>query len=398
MTSIVAAGSYTTLAGLLTTEFVEKIGWGVDMIGPGIAINMLFYGLTAPFSIYVMRRYEIAKVANTALFLLILGSCLILFPMPLLFNFVWGFVIGIGTGCLTMAYGSLIVKTWFPNRQGVIAGYLVASSVFGQFALLPFWSEVMQMFGWRAPLIGSALIAACAIGINAMFLREPKDEDVSKTIPMTAASERARFYQAVLKSLFGAMKTRIFWTLGVLFIICGATTNGIMWSHFTLAATICGLTVTAASSVLLLIGIFNVFGTTVSGWLTDRISVRTILATIFLVRALTLLWLPSILVGVFDTRIVAFGIIFGIMDVATVPPVIAICNRIYGDDGPSIFGWVNAFHQLGAGLMALSGSMIWLAFGSYDVLWYTSGVLCLLACIIVFTNSYRPRFHTLVQG
>ena len=67
MTSIVAAGSFTTLAGLLTTEFVEDIGWGVDAIGPGIAINMLFYGLTAPFAIYFMRRYGIAKVANTAL-------------------------------------------------------------------------------------------------------------------------------------------------------------------------------------------------------------------------------------------------------------------------------------------------------------------------------------------
>lgn len=395
MTSIVAAGSYTTLAGLLTTEFVAEIGWRVDMIGPGIGINMLFYGLTAPFAIYAMRRHGIAKVANSALFLLILGSLLVLVPMPLIFNLVWGFVIGIGTGCLTMAYGGLIVKTWFPNRQGTVAGVLVASSVFGQFALLPIWSELMQLYSWRAPLIGAALISVCAICINMIFLREPDDGELAGGVLPPAGD--AHFYQDVFSSLLGAMKSRIFWILAILFVICGATTNGIMWSHFTMAATICGLTVTAASSVLLMIGIFNVFGTTLSGWLTDRIDVRTILAAAFLVRALTLLWLPSILVGVFDSRIVTFAIVFGIMDVATVPPVIAICNRVYGADGPSIFGWVNAFHQLGAGLMAVSGSMIWVVFGSYDPLWYASGALCLIACFVVYTSSYRKNGQMQVQ-
>lgn len=396
MTSIVAAGSYTTLAGLLTTEFVAEIGWRVDMIGAGIGINMLFYGLTAPFAIYAMRRYGIMKVANAALLLLIIGSILVLFPMPLVFNLVWGFVIGIGTGCLTMAYGGLIVKTWFPERQGAIAGFLVAASVFGQFALLPVWSEVMQLYGWRAPLIGAALISALAIVINLIFLHEPHKPQTAGCTE--APAKPARLYEDVFRSLFSAMKSRIFWVLITLFIICGATTNGILWSHFTLAATICGLTVTAASSVLLLIGIFNVFGTTLSGWLTDRVDVRTILAVVFLVRALTLLWLPSILIGVFDTRIVTFAIIFGIMDVATVPPVIAICNRVYGADGPSIFGWVNAFHQLGAGMMAMTGSFIWVAFGSYDPLWYVSGVLCLVACGVVYTSSYRLRTPTPAQA
>lgn len=196
-------------------------------------------------------------------------------------------------------------------------------------------------------------------------------------------------YEELFHGLVGAMKSRIFWILALLFVICGATTNGILWSHFTMAAMICGLTVTAASSVLLLIGVFNVFGTTLSGWLTDRMDVRTILAVVFLVRGLMLLWLPSILIGVFDARIVTFAIIFGIMDVATVPPVIAICNRIYGEQGPAIFGWINAFHQLGAGMMAFSGSMIWLVFGSYDPLWYVSGILCLIAVAFVFTSSYR---------
>lgn len=389
ITSIVAAGSYTTLAGLLTTDLVETLGWGVDAIGPGIGINMLFYGLTAPVSIYAMQRYGIARVANLALVLLIMGSALILFPMPLVFNIAWGFVIGIGTGCLTMAYGSLIVKTWFPDRQGTISGYLVASSVFGQFALLPVWSEVMEAFGWRAPLIGSAMIAAVAIGINLVFLRErPGFRSVREA---TRRPTGDGFFESVFQSLLGAFRTRIFWVLVVLFMICGATTNGIMWSHFTMAAALCGLTVTAASSVLLLVGVFNVIGTTASGWLTDRISVRLILAVVFLVRALTLLWLPSMLDGVLDYRLVTFGMIFGIMDVATVPPVIAICNRVYGENGPSIFGWVNAFHQLGAGLMAYSGSVIWLVFGSYDPLWYVSGGLCAVACLVVFNGRYQGK-------
>ncbi|MFA1626924.1 MFS transporter [Rhizobium mongolense] len=389
ITSIVSAGSYTTLAGLLTTDLVKQLGWSVTSIGPGIALNMVLYGLTAPFAIYAMRRFGIAKVANIALLMLVAGSGMALISHPLMFNFAWGIVIGIGTGCLTMAYGSLIVRTWFSGQQGAISGYLVASSVFGQFALLPFWSEVMSTFGWRAPLIGSASIAALAILVNLIFLRgaEPRISQAQAS----SAQRRAPIGPALFLGLLGAAKTWIFWVLVALFMICGATTNGIMWSHFTLAATICGLTVTAASSVLLLVGVFNVVGTTISGWLTDRIGVQIILAVAFGVRALTLLSLPFVLTEVFGAEIITFAIVFGIMDVATVPPVIAICNRVYGEDGPVVFGWVNAFHQVGAGAMAYYGSVLWLEYGSYNPLWYASGVLCLIAACFVFASRYPAR-------
>ncbi|MQW30248.1 MFS transporter [Sinorhizobium meliloti] len=386
VTSIVSAGSYTTLAGLLTTDLVKQLGWSVTSIGPGIALNMILYGLTAPFAIYAMRRFGIANVANIALLMLVAGSGMALISHPLIFNFAWGIIIGIGTGCLTMAYGSLIVRTWFSGQQGAISGYLVASSVFGQFALLPIWSEVMSIFGWRAPLIGSASIAALAILVNLFFLR-----GAEPTISHAQSKRRAPIGRALFLGLLGASKTWTFWVLVALFMICGATTNGIMWSHFTLAATICGLTVTAASSVLLLVGVFNVAGTTISGWLTDRIGVQIILAVAFVVRALTLLSLPFVLTDIFGAEIVTFAIVFGIMDVATVPPVIAICNRVYGEDGPAVFGWVNAFHQVGAGAMAYYGSVLWLEYGSYNPLWYASGLLCLLAAVIVFASRYQAR-------
>ncbi|APO69786.1 major facilitator superfamily protein (plasmid) [Rhizobium gallicum] len=387
--SIVAAGSYTTLAGLLTTDLVNQLGWTVTSIGPGIALNMILYGLTAPFAIHMMRRFGIAKIANVALLTLIAGSGLALIPHPLMFNFAWGIIIGIGTGCLTMAYGSLIVSTWFPSRQGTISGYLVASSVFGQFALLPIWSEVVSVLGWRAPLIGSGTIAALAIFVNLIFLRDGKAK--ASASQFGDAQHGAHAGPLLFRGLAGASKTWVFWVLVTLFVICGATTNGVMWSHFTLAASICGLTVTAASSVLLLVGIFNVVGTTASGWLSDRVSVRIILAASFGVRALALFSLPIVLTEVFDAEIITFAIVFGIMDVATVPPVIAICNRVYGADGPAVFGWVNAFHQLGAGAMAYYGSVLWLVYGSYDPLWYTCGVLCLMAVCIVFATRYQSQ-------
>lgn len=388
--SIVAAGSYTTLVGLLITDLVDTQGWSVDTIGPGIGINMVLYGVTAPIGVYAMQRYGIARIANLALSLLVGGSVLALFPNPLVFNVCWGLVIGTGTGCLTMAYGSLIVKTWFPDRQGTLSGILVASCVVGQFALLPVWSEVMDAFGWRAPLIGSAALASVAIAANLVFLPDrsgPEPTAHSAYVPLHKG-----LYASVFRSLLAAFRSRVFWILVALFAICGATTNGIMWSHFTMAAASCGLAVTTASLVLLLVGIFNVVGTTASGWLTDRISLRIILAAAFLLRGMTLLWLPLVLDGVLDSRIVTFGIIFGIMDVATVPPVIAICNRVYGDNGPLVFGWVTAFHQLGAGMMAYAGGMIWLAFGDYDPLWYIAGTLSVVASVLVFGSRYRERF------
>lgn len=385
--SIVAAGSYTTLAGLLSTKFINELGWSPSAISIGVGINMALYGVTAPFAIFVMEKYGIRRVSVWALCVLIAGSIVCLVPNVAVFNVSWGLLVGLGTGSLTMAYGALVARNWFGANQGTVAGVLTASAVLGQFALLPIWAEVAAAYGWRAPLIGSAALAALAMVVNIALMGDER----SIASEVEVAEARNKRFLDIFAVLFAAMKSNPFWVLVGLFIICGATTNGIMWSHFTPAANEAGMTTTAASSVLFLIGVFNVLGTVSAGWLADRMSPRLILAFVFFGRAATLLWLPLIIASGLDVQMVAFGVLFGILDVATVPPVIALCNRVFGREGPAIFGWVNAFHQLGAGVMAFSGGVMRETVGSYDPLWITAGVLCAVAVLLAYASRYREH-------
>lgn len=381
--AIVAAGSYTTLAGLLITRFSIEFGWTATAISIGVAINMLLYGLFAPFALLMMRRFGIQQISIAALILLLVGSAVCLIPNIMLFNLAWGILIGVGTGSLTMAYGAFLARQYFPTQIGFVTGIMTAASVVGQFALLPLWAEAMTHFGWRAPIFGAGLLTLLAVILNIRFMPAMTARQSSD-----GAERLIDGLERLIQVFLAALTNKIFWTLVLLFIICGATTNGIMWSHFTPAANDCGISITSASSALLLVGIFNVAGTITAGWLADRASVRAILSIVFAGRALTLLWLPSIFASVSKPQLYLFGAIFGLLDVATVPPVIVICSRVYGDRGPEIFGWINAFHQLGAGGMAFIGAMIRASSGSYDLLWLLSGLIALLAAALVFSDRY----------
>ena len=403
MASIVAAGSYTTLAGLLITQFAIDLGWTAATVSVGVALNMLLYGVTAPFALILMDRYSIRTVSIAAMILLLAGSAVCLWPSPLGFNSAWGLLVGLGTGCLTMAYGAHVARLWFPRSVGTVSGVLTAAAVVGQFALLPLWTAAMTRFGWQAPIIGCGVLTVTAIMLNWMWMEEPKVRHQDRRGPSHASPDRpnpegaaetpALFlaFGEVVIDLLHFMRRRPFWILVLLFLICGATTNGIMWSHFTPAVVDCGINVEFASFVLALVGIFNVAGTMAAGWLADRISSRVILMVVFFGRSLTLLWLPLIFWGAFETQLVVFGVIFGMLDVATVPPVIVLCNRVFGRNGAVVFGWINAFHQLGAGGMAFAGAHIRTQLGSYDLLWFVTGVIAMVAAFLVFLDRYEAR-------
>jgi predicted MFS family arabinose efflux permease len=318
--------------------------------------------------------------------LLIFGSSLCLLGQPLLFNLAWGVIVGIGCGTLTMAYGAFIARLWF-ERTGTATGFLTAAAVTGQFALLPFWAWMSDLYGWRTSLIGSSALALIAIAANLVFLG-PRFSGID-AISRRYLDKTIRLND-MLRTVKLAVSQPVFWIIALHFAMCGATTNGLMWSNFTPAANDQGLSTASASMVLLLIGVFNIPGTIASGWFTDRMSNRRILSFTFICRAMTLLSLPVILGANLDWRLGLFGVVFGIFDVSTVPPVIRLCNRVFGDRGPQIFSWINVSHQLGAGAAALVGSGIKLYTGSFEPLWFVAAGTCLTAAVLVYTSQYRP--------
>ncbi|MEY7978015.1 MFS transporter, partial [Streptomyces pilosus] len=192
-----------------------------------------------------------------------------------------------------------------------------------------------------------------------------------------------------LTVLSSAVRTGPFWLLAGSFAICGASTNGLIQTHFVPASHDHGMPITTAASLLAVIGVFDVVGTVASGWFTDRYDSRRLLAVYYALRGVSLLFLPMLLAPGVHPPMVFFIVFYGLDWVATVPPTLALCREHYGDDSAIVFGWVLASHQVGAAVVAFAGGVARDAFGSYDVVWYGSGALCAAAALMALVIRRR---------
>ncbi|MER7998714.1 MFS transporter [Streptomyces sp. NPDC095613] len=403
---IVAAGSFSTLSGALVGPLHGAFGWSRSTIGVAVSLNMVLYGLTAPFAAALMDRFGTRRTVPAALACLAAGGLLTtVMTAPWQFVLSWGLLVGLGSGALATTFAAVVAQRWFVRRRGLVTGVLTAAGVFGQFAFLPVLSWVVERHGWRPALMAVALAALVLLPpVRLLMADRPADagtrpygagsrpygaeegdgEDAARPVPVRGAARRT------VRVLLDAARTSGFWLLAGVFAVCGASTNGVMWSSFTPAAHDHGMPATAASSVLALIGVCNVAGTVGSGWLTDRFDPRRLLAGYFVLRGVSLVVLPFLMSATVRAPLVLFAVFFGLLDVATVPPVIALCREFHGDDSAIVFGWVSAAHQVGAGLMAGAGGVVRDTFGSYDPVWAGSGALCAAAALLALVVRRRP--------
>ncbi len=395
--AIVTAGAFTTVPGLLVTPLHEEYAWERGQIALAASVNMVLFGLTAPFAAALMDRIGARRVVMGALLLVAAGALLTgVMTRPWQLVAYWGVLIGLGSGCLTMTFAAGVTARWFDRRRSLVTGALSSSSHLGQLLFLPLLAWSVGRFGWRPPVVTLALVALAVAALVFLLLRDhPADVGVkpygareSVPRPPPAAGAAAR----TLKVLLVAVRTGPFWLLAGAFALCGASTNGIMWSNWAPAAHDHGMRATAAASLLSLVGIFSALGALLAGWLTDRFDPRRVLTVCFAVRALTLLALPLVFTSTVTAPMLLFVAVYGLVDVATVPPVIELTRRVYGEDGPIVFGWTNAAHQLGAGASAFLGATARDVFGTYDVVWAALAAGCLVAALLA--PAVRTRGHT----
>ncbi|SED74692.1 MFS transporter [Jiangella alba] len=208
----------------------------------------------------------------------------------------------------------------------------------------------------------------------------------SSASPASGAGRRA------ITALTTAARTKAFWLLAGTFAICGASTNGLVGTHFVPAAHDHGMPVTTAAGLLAVIGIFDLIGTVASGWLTDRFDPRLLLGVYYALRGVSLMVLPLLLAGEVHPPMLFFIVFYGLDWVATVPPTIALCREHFGASGPIVFGWVLASHQIGAALVAFGAGLTRDAYGSYDLAWIGAGALCAMAAAMALAIRRRaPR-------
>ncbi|THC47496.1 MFS transporter [Streptomyces sp. A1499] len=384
--AIVVAGSFSTLAGLLVGPLHEDLGWSRSSVGLGSLVNMVVYGATAPFAAALMGRLGTRRVATGALLLVGAGAALTTtMTSPWQFVLYWGVLVGLGTGATAATFAATVGERWFTARRGLVTGMLTAAGVVGQFAFLPLLSWIVESYEWR--VAASVLTGAATLALPAVWasVRDPEAAAGPKAVEPRALAVLGR-----------AARTAPFWLLAGTFAVCGASTNGVLWTHFAPAAHDHGMPVTVAASLLSVIGLCNVAGTVGSGWATDRFDARRLLTAYYALRALCLFALPLLLAATVDVPLLAFAVLFGLLDVATVPPTVALCRAHFGADAPVVFGWVSTAHQVGAGAVAFAGGLARDAFGSYDVMWAGVGVLCVAASLVVLVVRGVPECRTAV--
>ncbi|BAU85226.1 major facilitator superfamily permease [Streptomyces laurentii] len=393
--TIIGAAAFASLPGLLIEPLHEEFRWSRGTIGLAVSVNLALYGLTAPFAAALMDRFGIRKVVALALTVIALGSLLTVW-MTAAWQLVlfWGVLVGLGSGSMALAFAATVTNRWFVARRGLVTGILTAAGASGQLVFLPLLSWLVEHHGWRPAAITVALAALAVVPFVWLLLRDhPADvglapyggEFVPKPAPVPGAARRA------VTVLFRAARTGPFWLLAGSFAICGASTNGLVKTHFVPAAHDHGMPVTAAAGLLAVIGVFDVVGTIASGWFTDRFEARRLLAVYYALRGVSLLFLPMLLAPSVQPPMLFFIVFYGLDWVATVPPTIALCREHYGADSAIVFGWVLASHQVGAGVVAFAGGLARDTFGSYDVVWYASGALCAVAALMALVIRRRGK-------
>jgi MFS family permease len=396
---IVAAITFVTMlgaAGFRSVPSVEldplhrEFGWSHGTIGLAMSVNMTLFGLMSPFAAALMDRFGIRPVVSAALLLVSAGSGLTVFmTQSWQLVLLWGVLVGIGTGSMSMAFVATVTTRWFVARRGLVSGILTAANATGQLIFLPVVARITDAHGWKT---ASLVVAAASLAVLPLvlgFLRNhPHDLGIralgaTHEDPGPAPSQRVgSSAAAAVRALSQAMRTWVFWLLAGSFAICGASTNGLIGTHFIPAASDHGMPATTAAGLLALVGVFDVAGTIASGWLTDRFDPAKLLVVYYVGRGLSLLALPSLLGRDTTPSTWVFVLFYGLDWVATVPPTVALCRKHFGDAAPVVFGWVFASHQLGAAVAASGAGIIRDVSGSYSPAFYAAAALCGVAAAL----------------
>jgi MFS family permease len=394
--ALVGAAAFRAVPGVLIEPLRAEFGWSVTTISAAVAVNMALYGLTAPFAAALMERFGIRRVVVAALLLTATGSGLTVF-MTASWQLVllWGFLVGLGTGSMALSLVATVTGRWFVARRGLVSGILTAGGATGQLVFLPLVAWADTTWGWRSASLGTTAAALAVVPLVLWLLRDrPRDVGV---VPYggTAADDvdpvRSGAARTALRGLASAVRTVPFWLLAGGFFICGLSTNGLVQPHFIPAAHDHGMPITTAAGLLAVVGVFDIAGTVLSGWLTDRTDPRVLLLAYYGLRGFSLFLLPTLFGPDLHVSMVAFIVFYGLDWVATVPPTLALCREFFGSRAPVVFGWVFASHQVGSAFAAFGGGVIRDVTGSYDLAWFLAGALCIAAAAMSFLIPRSPE-------
>ncbi|OCR25907.1 MFS transporter [Pseudomonas syringae] len=396
LTMLVMAGAVGA-PGVFIVPLQNEFGWQTADISSALAIRFALFGLMGPFAGAFMNHFGMRKVMVTAIVVVMIGFGGSLLFMTEFWQLVlcWGVLVGAGTGLTAMVLGATVATRWFSSRRGLIIGLLAASSATGQLVFLPLLARLTENFGWRTALAFiCVMLAVAVVAVLALMRDHPADLGLplyGETEPQAISAKTGTLRQmllmplTVLRDVSGSMT---FWILFATFFICGASTSGLIQTHFVTMCGDFGLLATSAAGLLAVMGIFDFIGTVGSGWLSDRYDNRWLLFMYYGLRGVALIILPFTDFAVFGLSI--FAILYGLDWIATVPPTIKLTAATFGVQRANIvFGWIFAAHQLGAAFAAYGAGMIRTVLATYTPSFFIAGMLCFIAALVALAIA-RP--------
>jgi predicted MFS family arabinose efflux permease len=394
--ALLAAAGLRSTPGVLMVPWGEAFGWSRQTISFAAATGIFLFGLTGPFAAAAMQRFGIRATVIAALIMMSLSTAASLF-MTQAWQLVltWGVISGIGSGCVTNVLSATIVNRWFVTNRGLVMGLFAASTSTGTLIFLPVLSAISLDHGWKPVVFCVAL--AMALLVPLIFFLLPESPADVGTVPFGAdpdhpieVRERSNPLKAAFSALGEGVRSRVFWLLSVTFFVCGFTTNGLVGTHMIALCHDHGMDAVAAGGLLAIMGLFDLVGTTASGWLTDRIDPRKLLFAYYGLRGLSLIYLPFANFTFFGLSL--FAVFYGLDWIATVPPTLALANRAFGTKkAPILFGWISASHQVGAASAAFFAGASRTATGSYLDSFVIAGFVAVVAAFLALMIGTKER-------
>lgn len=382
---LVAAAGLRSAPGVLMLPLERAFGWDRGTVSAAAAVGIFIYGLTGPFAAALMTSLGVRRTVSLALVLMAVPTALsALMTEPWHYVATWGVVAGLGSGAVAMVLAATVVNRWFVTQRGLMMGLLTAATATGSLIFLPGMAALAEAGGWRPVVLTIAAVMTALIPVVWFLLPESPQaiglkpygagDDYSPPAPNPPGQALVVAFGALAR----AARTRTFWLLFGGFFVCGLTTNGLVGTHMIAMCADQGLPETRAAMLLAMMGLFDLVGTTLSGWLTDRYDPRKLLAVYYGLRGLSLMVLPYT-----DFSLVAlsiFAVFYGLDWIATVPPTARLATEAFGDrDGPIVFGWIAAGHQAGAALAAVTAGILRASQGRYLEAFVLAGAAALVA-------------------
>lgn len=397
LAALISAGTVGA-PGVFIVPLQKEFGWSTAEISSALSIRFILFGLMAPFAAALLNRYGLRNVTLVAQ-LIVVSALVLSLGMTEVWQLIalWGVVIGIGTGMTALVLGATIATRWFAARRGLVVGIMTASVATGQLVFLPLLASLTERYGWRLALgFVCVMLGVSAVAVLLAMRDRPSDvglrpfgDEGTEPLPAPPVSHGS-ITGVALGTLRDASKSKAFWILFATFFVCGASTNGLVQVHLIPMCLDFGIPQVQAASLLAAMGIFDFFGTIMSGWLSDRYDNRWLLFWYYGLRGLSLIFLPFSDFSFYGLSV--FAMFYGLDWIATVPPTVRITAQKFGPERANlVFGWIFAGHQLGAGAAAFGAGLSRTVYESYLPAFFIAGALCVFAALIVLALSRQPK-------